>query len=288
MLLNAASMTMKKWNLIIDVAECTNCNLCTLGAMDEYVGNDFPGYSAAMPKHGHKWINILQKERGQVPMVDVAYVPTMCNHCDDAPCIKADKTGAIRKREDGIVLIDPVRAKGQESLVDACPYGHIWWNEDLKLPQIWTFDAHLIDQGWKQTRGQQACPTGAMRAVKVEDAEMERLAREERLEVMKPELGTRPRVYYKELWRYSKCFIGGTVSAKSGDSVDCVVGANVRLKKDNRVVSETITDSFGDFKFDRLDENGGPYLVEVSAKDGTTKAVEAVLGASINLGEIRL
>ena len=58
---------MQKWNMIIDVAECTNCNLCTLATMDEYVGNDWPGYAAPMPKHGHKWINILQKERGQVP-----------------------------------------------------------------------------------------------------------------------------------------------------------------------------------------------------------------------------
>jgi Fe-S-cluster-containing dehydrogenase component len=280
---------MKKWNMIIDVAECTNCNLCTLAAMDEYVGNEFPGYSAAMPKHGHKWINILQKERGQVPMIDVAYVPTMCNHCDNAPCMKADKTGAIRKREDGIVLIDPEKAKGQKHLVDACPYGHIWWNEELKLPQIWTFDAHLIDQGWKQTRGHQSCPTGAMRAVNVEDAEMQRLAREERLEVMQPELGTKPRIYYKNLWRYSKCFIGGTVSTKTGDGVvDCVEGATVRLKKDNRVVSETTTDNFGDFKFDQLDENSGAYLVEITAKGGTTKTVEIALGASINLGEIRL
>ena len=180
---------MKKWNLIIDVAECTNCNLCTLAAMDEYVGNDWPGYSAPMPKHGHKWINILQKERGQLPMIDIAYVPTMCNHCDDAPCMKADKTGAIKKRKDGIVLIDPKKAKGQKQLVDACPYGHIWWNEDLQLPQAWTFDAHLIDQGWVQTRGQQSCPTGAMRAIKAEDSEMARLADEQNLEVMKPELG---------------------------------------------------------------------------------------------------
>ena len=61
---------MKKWNMIIDVAECINCNLCTLAAMDEYVDNDFPGYSGAMPKHGHRWIDILQKERGQVPNLD--------------------------------------------------------------------------------------------------------------------------------------------------------------------------------------------------------------------------
>jgi Fe-S-cluster-containing dehydrogenase component len=280
---------MKKWNMVIDVAECTNCNLCTLATMDEYVGNDFPGYSAAMPRHGHSWINILQKERGQVPMIDVAYVPTTCNHCDDAPCMKADKTGAIRKREDGIVLIDPEKAKGQKSLVDACPYGHIWWNEESQLPQKWTFDAHLIDQGWKQTRGHQVCPTGAMRVIQVEDAEMERLAREEQLEVMEPERGTKPRVYYKNLWRYSQCFIGGTVSAKVGDRVDCVVDAKVRLKKkDDKFFSETTTDNYGDFKFDRLEEGSGLYLVEVFAKNGTNKVIEVTLGASINLGEIRL
>ena len=37
---------MKKWTMIIDVAECTNCQNCTLAIMDEYVGNDFPGYAA--------------------------------------------------------------------------------------------------------------------------------------------------------------------------------------------------------------------------------------------------
>jgi Fe-S-cluster-containing hydrogenase component 2 len=221
-------------------------------------------------------------------MIDVAYVPTMCNHCDDAPCMKADKTGAIRKREDGIVLIDPEKAKGQKNLVDACPYGHIWWNEESQLPQKWTFDAHLIDQGWKQTRGHQVCPTGAMRSVKLDDAEMERLAREENLEVINPERGTRPRVYYKNLWRYAKCFIGGTVSAASGGNVDCVEGATVRLKKDDKVISETATDNYGDFRFDRLDEKSGPYSVEIVAKDGKSKVVKAVLGESVNLGEIRL
>jgi len=278
---------MQKWNLIIDVAECTNCNLCTLATMDEYVGNDWPGYAAAMPRHGHRWINILQNERGQAPMIDIAYVPTLCNHCDDAPCIKAAKDGAIAKRDDGIVLIDPVKAKGQRQLVDACPYGHIWWNEELNLPQAWPFDAHLIDQGWQQTRGAQACPTGAMKAIKADDAEMARMAREQGLETMRPELGTRPRVYYRNLWRYSTCFIGGSVSAEQGGVVDCVEGAKVRLIKDGRAVAETMSDNYGDFKFDRLDGNSGAYTVEVEA-GGRKTIVETKLGASVNLGEIRL
>jgi len=277
---------MNKWNMIIDVAECTNCNLCTLATMDEYVGNSFPGYSAPMPKHGHKWINILQKERGQAPTIDIAYVPTMCNHCDNAPCV-AKGGGAITKRDDGIVLIDPVKAKGRKDLVEACPYGHIWWSDELQLPQGWTFDAHLLDQGWRQTRGQQSCPTGAMQAVCVSDSEMATLAVEQRLEVMKPELGTKPRIYYKNLWRFSTCFISGSVSAQTDGVVDCVEEATVRLLKNDTVIAEGVTDNYGDFKFDRLEENSGEHIVEILSKLGK-KTVTVQLGASVNLGEIRL
>jgi Fe-S-cluster-containing dehydrogenase component len=278
---------MKKWNMIVDVAECTNCNLCTLAAMDEYVGNEWPGYSKPMPKHGHKWIDILQKERGQVPMIDIAYVPTMCNHCDNAPCV-TKAGGAIGKRDDGIVIIDPEKAKGRRDLVEACPYGHIWWNEECQAPQAWNFDAHLIDQGWQQTRGQQSCPTGAMRALYVEDEEMIRMAREEHLETMRPELGTRSRVYYRNLWRYTKCFIGGSVSVEADGVVDCVEGASVRLLKGGRCIAETQSDNFGDFKFDKLDPDSGAYLVEITVGGGKTKSIEAKLGESVSLGEIRL
>jgi Fe-S-cluster-containing dehydrogenase component len=280
---------MQKWNMIIDVAECTNCNLCTLATMDEYVGNDFPGYAAPMPRHGHKWINILQKERGQAPMIDIAYVPTLCNHCDNAPCIKAAKDGAISKREDGIVIIDPVKAKGQKQLVEACPYGHIWWNDELDLPQHWPFDAHLIDQGWQQTRGQQSCPTGAMKTIKVEDEVMTSIVADLRLEIMRPDLAsTRPRVWYRNLWRYTKCFIGGSLSAEQNGVVDCIEGAKVRLVKGGHTLAETASDNYGDFKFDKLDENSGAYTVEIEAPGRARKTVEASLGESVNLGEIRL
>ena len=279
---------MSKWNMIIDVAECTNCQLCTLSAMDEYVDNDWPGYAAAMPKHGHRWIDILQKERGQVPTIDIAYVPTMCNHCDNAPCIKAAGDGVIAKRDDGIVLIDPVKAKGRKDLVDACPYGHIWWNEEREIPQAWPFDAHLIDDGWTQTRGQQACPTGAMRAVKLNDAEMARMAEDEGLDVMKPEIGTKPRVYYRNLWRYTTAFIAGSISTEEGGVVDCVEDAAVSLIKDGATVAEAKSDNYGDFKFDRLEENSGGYTIDIVAGNGRRMSVAAELGASISLGEIRL
>ncbi len=282
---------MSKYNLIIDVAECTNCNLCTLATMDEYVGNEWPGVSAPMPRNGHNWLRILTKERGQIPMVDVGFVPVMCNHCDDAPCMKkaqeAGVGGAITKRADGIVIIDPVRAKGHKNLVDACPYGHIWWNDELSLPQAWPFDAHLLDGGWEKTRGAQSCPTAAMQVVKLGDEEMAQKVKAENLEVMNPDYGTKPRVYYKNLWRYTTAFIGGSVSEEKDGVIDCVEGAVVRLMRGGNEIAKVATDNYGDFKLDRLPEGSGEYTVDiVHAGRRATKSVS--LGVSVNLGEIRI
>ena len=89
---------MSKWHLIVDVAGCTNCQVCVLACHDEHVGNTFPGYAEEMPKHGHKWIEIKAKERGTSPMMDIAFLPVMCQHCDDAPCMAAAKDGAEQVR----------------------------------------------------------------------------------------------------------------------------------------------------------------------------------------------
>lgn len=276
---------MEKWNLIIDVERCFDCNLCTLACHDEYVGNAFPGYAAEMPKHGHRWIDILRKERGAHPMIEVAYLPTTCNHCDDAPCVKAGK-GAVIKREDGIVIIVPERAGGRKDLVSACPYGAIWWNEERQLPQAWPFDAHLIDQGWTQTRGAQVCPTGAMRAIKVSDEEMARRAAEEKLEVLHPEYGTRPRVYYRNLHRFEKAFLGGSLAAEVDGVEECIAGATVWLASAGRTIRESESDMFGDFRFDGLDP--GTYRLEIRAERFPPKALEVAVKESVVLGTIRL
>ena len=54
------------------------------------------------------------------------------------------------------------------------------------------------------------------------------------------------------------------------------------------MVAQTASDNYGDFKFDRLDENSGRYTVEVSAPGRFTKTVDVELGASTNIGEIRI
>jgi len=279
---------MSKWNLIVDVAECTNCSLCTLAVQDEHVGNEFPGYAAEMPKHGHHWIEIERRERGQGTMVDVAYVPTMCQHCDDAPCIAAARDGAVSKRPDGIVVIDPDKAKGQKQIVDACPYDAVYWNKALDIPQHWLFDAHLLDAGWKEPRCVSVCPTSALRAVKVDDVQMQKMVDDEELEPLRPDLTTKPRLHYKNLWRYNRSFIAGTVSAERDGIVDCLEDAQVVLKQDGNIVSCLQSDGYGDFKIDRLEVDSGAYTVEVSASGYATETREVTLDESINLGEIRL
>ena len=279
---------MKKWHLIIDVEKCENCNNCFLSCKDEHVDNDWPGYTVSQPRHGHRWMNIRHRERGEYPMIDVAYRPTLCMHCDKAPCVAKAKNGAVYKRADGMVLIDPEKAAGHKTIVQTCPYGAIWWNAEKEVPQKCTFCAHLLDKGWQQTRCTQACPTGALRVVWAPDAEMAAMVAVETLLVLHPEYGTQPRVYYKNLYRFDRCFIGGSVAMVSAGVIECVAGARVALIKDSRKVTETVTDTFGDFKFDGLQENAGRFVVEISLAGFETARVEVDLKTSVRLQDVML
>ena len=273
---------MEKRNLIIDVARCENCHNCSLATKDEHIGNTFPGYAASQPLHGHDWIHIKRRVRGEGVMVDAAYLPTMCNHCDNAPCIAASGgDGSVYKRDDGIVIVDPEKARGRRDLVDSCPYGAMWWNEELEVPQIWIFDAHLLDQGWDQPRCQQSCPTGAITMWTGPDDAMARKKEEEQLQVLSPELDSRPRVYYRNLHRFDKEFIGGTVTAVVDGVEDCVAGARVTLSRGGAVLAETETDLFGNFKFDGLEGGGSSFEVDVdvAGRDSLQRSVTLEQGS---------
>lgn len=278
-----------KWNLIVDVERCSNCNNCVLAAKDELVGNDFPGYSVPHPPHGVGVIRIERHLRGAASMVDAAYVPRLCNHCDDAPCVKAGN-GAVKKRDDGIVIVDPVLAKGRRDLVDSCPYGAVVWNEARELPQSWFFDAHLLDAGWRAPRCASVCPTQAIEAVKTDDATMARRAQDQALRPLRPELGTRPRVYYRNLYRADGCFIGGSVTARSDGRDECVADAEVTLSEGGRELARVRTDVFGDFRFDRLTAGGGKRYRVVVTDDQHGRAEREVQldDGSVVLGEIEL
>lgn len=277
---------MDKWNLIINVGRCENCHNCVIAQRDEHVGNDYPGYAAPASLASEAPIRILRRVQGRSPMVEATYLPVLCNHCDDAPCMKV-AGDAIRKRDDGIVIIDPVKAKGRKDIVRSCPYKAIVWNEELQLPQTWIFDAHLLDSGWKRPRCQQSCPTDVFEAVKLEDDEMRKKSHEEGLRVLLPKLNTKPRVYYRDLERWDTCFVGGSVSANVSGVVDCVAGAEVSLFKAESRIAATRSDSFGDFRFGGLAGGSGAYRIEIRHALGRASR-ECVLDESLYLGEIRI
>lgn len=275
---------MSKWSLIIDVAKCHDCNNCFLSCKDEFCENDFLPYSVAQPWHGHRWIDIQRKERGQYPLVDVVYLPILCMHCDDAPCLTED--GAVYKRADGIVLVDPEKAKGRKDLLGTCPYGAIWWNEEAAVPQKCTFCAHLLDEGWAQTRCVQACPTGAMRVLR-DDAELDDLKASEGLEVYQPQFKTAPRVYYQNLYRWTKCFVVGNVVLQDVD--ECAEGAQVTLRDDSgQLVAKATTNNYGDFKIDALKEDSGEYGLEVEYPGYQKQGLMVDLKDSVSVGTIFL
>ena len=279
----------KKWNLIADVERCDNCRNCFLATKDEHIGNDFPGYAAPQPEQVHSWVDIVRKERGHWPIVEARFMPVMCNHCDDAPCMKAAKNGAITKRADGIVIIDPEKSKGQKAIVDACPYGAVFWNEERQIPQAWIFDAHLLDQGWTKPRVQQSCPTDVFRAVKVDDEEMRAIKEREGLAVLRPELNTKPRVYYKNLHLMTACFVSGSVVTAVNGVDECAEGVDAVLIRNGSEVARTKTDVFGEFKIDRLDPRSGRY--ELKLNHGTAHSVsrEVDIGEeSLYLGVLKL
>jgi len=281
---------MKTYALIVDVEKCENCNNCFLSCKDEHCGNDWPGYAAPQPPHGHRWMNIKRRERGTFPMIDVAYRPTPCMHCDDPPCLAAAEHDAVVKRDDGIVLILPERARGQRGLAASCPYGAIWWNEELQLPQKCTFCAHLLDSGWQQPRCVQSCPTGALSLFTGDSEQLQNIVVDEGLQVLPVGSGAhpRPRVYYKNLYRYDRCFIGGTVARMREGVEECADGVSVVLRQGRDLLAEAVTDEFGDFRFDNLVRDSGDYLVEIVVGDTIAAARPFSLGVSGSLGTIML
>ncbi|MEM1261717.1 MAG: 4Fe-4S dicluster domain-containing protein [Pseudomonadota bacterium] len=278
---------MKKWNLIIDVAKGVDFINAVLSAKDEYVGNDHPGYSAPVALEASDIVTLERKVRGEAPLVDAVNVLRMCNHCDDAPCLKIGGD-AVRKREDGIVIIDPEKARGRKDLVAACPYDAIVWNEKLELPQAWIFDAHLLDQGWSEPRCIAACASGGIEAVKLSDADMQKRAEEEQLEVLHPELGTKPRIYYRNLYRYNSVLVGGTVVAVTDSIEDCLEGATATLVCQDAVQGVSETDTFGEFRFDRLAPNKGAGEVRITCAGYAPRTVPVDIQESTYLGVLRL
>jgi Fe-S-cluster-containing dehydrogenase component len=274
---------MAKWGMVIDITKCNACYSCFIACKDEYWDNDYPPYSAAQPRHGQFWMDLVKKERGAHPWVKVAYIPVPCMQCDNAPCVKAAKNRAVYKRPDGIVIIDPKKAVGQEQIVDACPYHAIFWSEEKQLPQKCTFCVHRLEEG-KIPKCVQVCPSRALIFGDLANprSEASKIVASGKTETLKPGPRAKPRVYYLGV---PKLFIAGSVVF--GDVDECAEGVSATLTDQLIGKSiETSTNNFGDFEFDGLD--AGRYSVKLECKGYKAKSVNVDLKTDKHLGVVKL
>lgn len=270
-----------RYGMVIKTDECIGCYNCFLTCQDEFCGNAYEGYAAAAPKEGHNWMRISETERGQYPRVKMAYVPKTCMHCDDAKCIEAAENGAVYRRPDGIVVIDPVKAVGQKQIVASCPYRVIEWNEAAQLPQKCNMCAHLLDRGDKEPRCVESCPNNAMVFGDLDDpgSEISRLVKQGAAEPMNPDFNLKEKVLYIGL---PKRFVAGTVVFK--DKNESAGNVQVELCGKNET-KQTRTNGFGDFEFEGLEANQS-FQLKISQPGYKDKKVKCSTAVDTHLGEI--
>ena len=272
---------MSNYGMIIDVDKCSGCYNCFLACRDEHYGNDFPPIAAAQPFEGHFWMQMIELERGEYPKVKASFIPKPCMHCDDPPCATPSTNGAVYKRPDGIVIVDPQKSVGQKEIVSSCPQRVIFWNESKNVPQKCTLCAHLLDKGWKEPRCVEACPTGALLFGDLGDPKSEISKLWNSAEPFHPELELKPRVKYLAI---PKRFIAGAVLLKDRD--ECAENAKVTLT--GRKKKQTVkTNNFGDFEFEGLAE-GEAFNVKVEYPGYAPQSFDVQTKTDVYLGDILL
>lgn len=142
-------MKKKQLTLYIDTNRCMGCRACETACKLE---NNLPA--------GPRFTMVTETEVVEEDTDKLKFLPTPCLHCGDAPCVKGCPTGALSKREDGIVLVDKKKCIGCHECLWACPFGVPQYGADGRMQKC-TLCAHRIDEG-DRPACMRACPAEAI------------------------------------------------------------------------------------------------------------------------------
>ncbi len=175
-----------RYAFAIDHRKCIGCHACTVACKTEH-GVPLGDYRT--------WVKYV--ERGEFPNVRRYFTVLRCNHCTDAPCVTICPTGALYKRNDGVVDFDKDRCIGCKSCMQACPYDALYIDETTNTAAKCNFCAHRLEVGLEPACVI-VCPEQAIIAGDLDNplSTISKLVNREPTVVRKPEQGTGPNVYY--------------------------------------------------------------------------------------------
>ena len=197
---------------VIDSSRCIGCGACVRACRAE---NDVPEekyrtwverYVVWMDK-GVEKVYVESPEGGEhgfeeVPrppnMLRAYFVPKLCMHCQKPPCVKVCPVNATWLNEEGFVLIDKDHCIGCKYCIQACPYGARYFDEEKHVVDKCTWCYHRVKRGLKPACVT-VCPTGARIFGKPHDEEIAKRLRDPTIKILKPELNTRPKVFYQRI-----------------------------------------------------------------------------------------
>ncbi len=175
-----------RWGKVIDQDTCIGCHACTTACKSE---NAVP---VGVTRTYVKAVDV-----GTFPRARRAFQVTRCNQCEDSPCTQACPTGAMYRRDDGIVDFDKDICIGCKACIAACPYDAIFINPEDGSAEKCNFCSHRIDAGLEPACVV-VCPTQSIFVGNLNDPDsrVAHAVRGSAMAVRRPEKATRPKLYY--------------------------------------------------------------------------------------------
>ena len=172
--------------MVIDLRQCVGCQACSAACKVEN----------QVPQQQYRTF-VSEYELGEFPLVRKGYLPQLCNHCAEPSCVSVCPTGATFKREDGVVVVDSEVCWGCGYCISACPYDKRYFNKETKVADKCTFCAHRVDKGLLPACVE-TCVGGARVFGNLNDknSDVAKLLSTYPTDVLKPEQGNKPQVFY--------------------------------------------------------------------------------------------